>query len=156
MLDRLALLERAESILSAQPEIARIERPEPHGDRLARFVLPLELCKPQNRKGKIAPWAAIKDRERVAQAMAIQVRPWRDPLPARPQVLCVRFSSVEPDPYSDWAKMAVDVLCAPTKRCRDRLNIISDDAPKHAEVHQWWEPAGRGDGFVYIEVRTGQ
>lgn len=156
MFDRLTLLARAESILAASPALARTERPVAIGDRVARFVLPLEMCKPQNRKGKIAGWAAIKDRKVVAQAMAVQVRPWGSPLRGRPQVLCVRFSSVEPDPYSDWAKVAVDVLCSRTKRCRDRLNIIADDAPKSAEIRQWWEPEQRGAGFVYIEIRTGK
>jgi hypothetical protein len=154
--DRLTLLSRAETTLAAPPALDRIVRPVAIGDRVARFVLPLEMCKPQNRKGKIAGWAAVKDRKVVAQAMAVQVRPWGSPLRGRPQVLCVRFSNVEPDPYSDWAKVAVDVLCAPTKRCTDRLNIIVDDAPRHAQVVQWWEPEKRGDGFVYIEVWTGK
>ena len=154
--DRFALLERAESYLMAPPALARIVRPEAHGNRVARFVLPLELCKPQNRKRMDQPWAAKKYLDAVAQAMAVQVRPWRSPLQGRPHVHCVRFSSVEPDPYSDWAKVAVDVLCAPCKRNTNRLNIIADDAPRHAEVVQWWEPAPRGDGFVYIEVWTGR
>jgi hypothetical protein len=155
MFDRFALLERAEALLSVPPTIARIERPEPRGNRVARFVLPLELCKPQNRKRGAKPWAAKKHLDAVAHAMAIQVRPWGEALGGRPQVRCVRFSSVEPDPYADWAKVAVDVLCAPNKRNRDRLNIIQDDAPKHAEIRQWWEPAPAKQGFVYIEVWTG-
>lgn len=156
MFDRFVLLERAESILSAPPELERIERPRWGGDRVARFVLQLELCKPQNRKRGTPSWAAKKHLDAVTQAMAIQVRPWRAVLPGRPQVRCVRFSSTEPDAFSDWAKVAVDVLCAPTKRNANRLNIIQDDAPKFADVKQWWEPAKQGHGFVYIAVWTGE
>jgi hypothetical protein len=68
----------------------------------------------------------------------------------------VRFSSSEPDKYADWAKEAVDVLMTPTKRRPiGRLNIIIDDSPSCIDLHQWWEHAARGHGFVYIQVRTG-
>jgi hypothetical protein len=154
--DRFGLLQRAESILSARPALARIVRPVVQGERVCRFVLPLELCKPQNRKRGAPVWQAVKHRQAVACLMAIQERRHTDALSGRPQVLCCRFSSVEPDPYSDWAKVAVDVLCAPSKRCADRLNIILDDAPKYAEIVQWWEPAPVKHGFVLIEVWTGK
>lgn len=148
-------LKRAETALSLPPSLSRIERPDCDGTRVAQFVLPLELCKPQNRKRGTPVWAAKKHLDAVTQAMVVQVRPWRTVLSGRPQVRCVRFSSTEPDAFSDWAKVPVDVLCAPTARNRNRLNIIQDDAPRFADVKQWWEPAKRGEGFVYIAVFTG-
>ena len=51
----------------------------------------------------------------------------------------IRFSRTEPDKYSDWGKVPIDILCAPTKRAKKRLNIIRDDAPKYADV---WHPTG--------------
>jgi hypothetical protein len=156
MFYRFALLERADAILAVPPEITRIERPTWCGDRVARFVLPLDLCKPQNRKRDTPSWAAKKHLDAVTQAMAIQVRPWSRCLPGRPQVRCTRFSSSEPDSFADWAKVPVDVLCAPIARNKNRLNIIRDDSPRFADIKQWWEPAKPGDGFVYIAVWTGK
>jgi hypothetical protein len=36
------------------------------------------------------------------------------------------------------------------------LGIIRDDRPELAEVVQWWEPAGAGCGFGYVQVRSGE
>lgn len=142
--------------LSKPPLKPWIDRPEPQGKSVCRFFLPLELCKPQNAKRDAKIWNTQSDRKAIQQLMALQCRRRPEPLIGRPQVLCVRFSSVEPDRYSDWAKMAIDVLCAPSGKSANRLNIIKDDAPKYADVHQWWEPAPKGKGFVYIEVLTGK
>jgi hypothetical protein len=149
-------LAEIDSILSREPELDRLERPKFNGETVARFVLPLDLCKPQNAKRGAPVWAAMADRKKLAKMMFIQHRPVEFPLPGRPQVLCIRLSSTEPDRYSDWMKTAVDVLCPPNKRCTERLNMIHDDAPKYADVISWWEPAKKGHGFCYIEVRTGK
>jgi len=151
-------LSQTEAILWASPKLAHIVRPEPHGIVVARFILPLELCKPQNRKRaptRGAGFLEAKTRRSILSCLTSQARPFAEPLPGRPQVLCVRFSSSEPDRYSDWAKVSVDCLCAPTERSPNRLGIIRDDAPRFAEIEQWWEPAPRGDGWVYVEVRSG-
>lgn len=157
MMTRLACqLSRVECCPSTPPILDRIVRPVPRGSLVARFTLPLSLCVTQNSKRHSSGWSDSKRRHAVAMAMFAQVRPKPAPLPGRPQVLCLRLSTVEPDAYSDWAKQAVDVLCAPTKRSRERLNIIVDDAPKFIELHQWWEPAKRDDCRVMIEVWTGE
>lgn len=142
--------------LSSEPIQSHIVRPRFIGQVVASFVLPLDLCKPQNAKRGAPGWLAKATRLKIAREMFAQGIPREAPLPGRPQVLCLRMSSNEPDRYSDWAKTAIDTLCAPNKRCKERLNIIKDDAPKFADVHCWWEPAKRGEGFVYIEVRTGE
>lgn len=146
---------RALRTLSLPPAKPWIERPQFNGEVIARFVLPNELCQPQNTKRDSQIWRRQKDRVTIQSQMLLQCRPMKEPLPGRPQVLCVRFSSVEPDKYSDWAKMAIDVLCSPDAKQRNRLNLIVDDAPRFADVYQWWEPAPKKEGFVFIEVRTG-
>jgi hypothetical protein len=150
-------LEIAERKLSVPPTLSRIERPEFHGDVVARFVLELADCKPQNRKRHEHPFVAVKRMKALRKTMFIQCSPWRCPLPGRPQVLCVRFSSTEADKYADWAKEAVDVLQVKMARAQvGRLGIIVDDSPAHCDLQQWWEPEKPLHGFVYIEVRTGK
>jgi hypothetical protein len=156
--DRAALLEFADQALSARPAKPWIRRPVPAGSRVARFVLPLELCQPTNRTGRLAaaqPWRRARDKAAVWLAMRAQCLPWDAPLPGRPQVLCVRFTSVPTDAYSDWAKSAVDVLTARKEGSPRRLGIIVDDRPSAADVVQWCEPAPGGKRFCLIEVRSG-
>lgn len=143
-------------IIPAVPALEHIVRPRFIGSVVASFVLPLDLCKPQNAKRGAPGWLAKATRIKIAKEMFAQCAPRKEPLPGRPQVLCVRLSSSEPDKYSDWAKTAIDTLCSPNKRCKERLNLIKDDAPKFADVCCWWEPAKRGNGLVYMEVRTGE
>lgn len=153
-LSRLDLL--IEEKLSVPPALPHIVRPERRGLVVARFALPLDLCKPQNSKRREPAWKSAKHRKAVASAMFLQCRPRSVPLPGRPQVLAIRFSSVEPDRFADWAKVPIDVLQIKTAKCKTgRLGIIVDDSPRHCDVHQWWEPAKPKQGFVYIEVRTG-
>jgi hypothetical protein len=66
------------------------------------------------------------------------------PLSGRPQVLAVRFSSVESDPYCDFGKIPVD--------CLKKLGLIVDDRGSCIELRQWWEPAAPKRGFVLVEV----
>lgn len=150
------LIFQADALLAAPPPLARIVRPEPCGAVLARAVLPLDLCQPQNRTRHGQSWALAKIKSQVAHALLAQIGRLREPLPGRPQVLCVRFSSVEPDAYSDWAKHAVDSLCVPKGRARNRLGWLCDDSPGAIDLHQWWEPAPAGQGFVYIRILEGK
>jgi len=151
-------------VLSEPSALPRIVRPVPRGDLVARFALPLELCRPQNRRDGAGPaWALAKVKSQLAQLMATQWLRQRGgvetPLPGRPQVLCLRFSSVEPDGYADWAKAAIDVLTLRRSRARSRvhrLGIIVDDRPSCAEVVQWWEPAKPGAGGVLVQVFRGE
>lgn len=149
-------LARADAILAAPPALHHIRRPVPRGSRVARFAIPIELCKTTNRTRGAAGWALGRAKSKLATMMGFQCAARREPLPGRPQVLCVRFSSSEPDAYSDWAKAAVDVLTMRTPRAQRRLGLIRDDKPSAAEVVQWWEPAPPRKGFVVIEVWTGE
>jgi hypothetical protein len=153
------LLSVADRILAAPPTKPWIRRPVPVGSRVARFVLALEHCQPTNRTGRLAgaqPWRRAKAKSDVWVAMRAQCTPWDRALPGRPQVLCCRFTRVPTDPYADWAKIAVDCLCAPRAGSTRRLGIIVDDRPAMADVVQWCEPAPREGGFVVIAVFTGE
>ena len=153
---RAEMLAFVDRTLSAAPAQGHIVRPVSRGEVVARFVLPLELCKAQNRRDGAKPgWVHAKSKGALYAAMRAQCARRATPLPGRPQVIAIRFSSVEPDRYADWAKAAVDILCVGTSRSSNRLGLLRDDRPKDADVHQHWEPARQGEGFVYIEVRSG-
>jgi hypothetical protein len=154
-LQRFDALSFAESLLARPPAEPWITRPEPHGEIVARFVLPLELCQPQNRTRHGQSWQLGKLKRDVYLCLLAQNGPQRAPLPGRPQVLCLRLSSGPCDAYADWAKHAIDALCVPKGRRTHGLGYLRDDGPRDIDLQQWWEPAKRGEGFCYIEIRTG-
>ena len=158
----LALI-RADAILREPPARSHIVRPDLSGVCVARFVLPLDLVKPQNRTRFQKHWAMAKLETEVAAAMRVQCAPRPEPLPGRPRVLCCRFSSTEPDRFNDGFKIAIDMLTAPKPALtrkgtvrryvpKLRLNLIRDDSNRCAQVEQWWEPAPPRQGFGLIEV----
>jgi len=131
-----------------QPPLGHVARVEPVGDLVARFLLPLSLVQPQNRThGKTWMLGKMKAECTVLMRAQLSTRP-TSPLFGRPQVLCVRFSTTEPDKYNDGFKVAVD-------RLKD-LGLIVDDSPKCIDLHQWWEKAPRGKGCGLIEVWSGK
>jgi hypothetical protein len=171
------MLRRHEESQARAPELARIVRPIPRGRRVAIFCLPLELCRSQDSNRHRAGWALAKDRETILESW---LRPqWlrqRRQLPtlhlplavaARPQVLCVRYGSVEPDAGANWDKQTVDCLQIPgVRRIKgkdgvvrehryDGLGLIRNDRPSQCEVVPWWEPAEANEGFCVIEVWSG-
>jgi hypothetical protein len=125
------------------------------------FALPLNLCEPQDRMRHAAPWVYRYKRDRLLGELTKQWMKEYGRLPATPlacpQLLCVRYSSMEPDPYADWAKQAIDCL-QPSGLRRGRpfygLGLIRNDSRKECDVHQWWEPAKVKEGFCVIEVRS--
>lgn len=140
-------LNRAARILVAEPA-GHTPRVEPVGERIARFVLPLSLVQPQNRThGKTWMLGQMKSQCLSVMRSQLVARP-TSPLRGRPQVLCIRFSTTEPDKYNDGFKVAVD-------RLKD-FGIIKDDSPRCIDLHMWWERAGRGQGFGLIEVYSGE
>ena len=160
-----AALAQAEWILTAPPARPHIIRAAAAGMRLHRFVLPLELCKPQNRKRFAASWELGETREAILQLLAIQLRHHlpESPLPGRPVVQCIRFSSREPDAFADSFKMAIDCLCPPRARLHKGfpkripgVGLIADDRPVLCDVRQRWEFAPTGEGFGLIDVHEGE
>jgi hypothetical protein len=149
-------LRRAREILNAPPAEDWIRRPEPRGAVVAEFALPLELL-PTTNATHTGHWSRVyKLKNALHQLMWAQAGGYQSaPLQGRPQVFCVRFSSGQPDPFSDWAKHAVDVLCVRTLKCpRRRLGFLVDDSPKHIDLYQWSENAPPGRGFCYLQVRS--
>jgi hypothetical protein len=121
---------------------------EPVGALVGSFIVPLELCPTTNftRHGQI--WKLAKLKSQCELVMRAQYREHRTvPLPGRPMVRCIRFSSVAPDRYCDSFKIAIDRLVG--------LKLIKDDKPALCDVHQLWEFAAAKSGFGLIEVFTG-
>jgi hypothetical protein len=143
-------LARAAEVLSRPPAKAHIVRPVPRGNVVARFALPLALCQPQNRTRHGQAWALGKLKQDVLLCMLSQHGRRSQPLPGRPQVLCLRLSSVATDKYADFAKHAIDRLCV----AHSGLGFLINDRDIDAEIHQWCEPAKPGQGCVVIEVRA--
>lgn len=143
---------RALALLAAPPARPHIVRPEPRGDLVQSFVLPLELCPTLNAFAEWPAWRRKKCKDNALAVMlrqALRRRP--TPLPGRPQVLAVRLSSTEPDRDSGWCKVPVDRLTVK----RGGLGIIADDRPSAIDLVHWWEPAKKGQGCVVVEVRAG-
>ena len=181
--DRHFAIAYAHETLAKPPRHPYTERHEPKGEIVARFVLPLELCHPQNTSQRHRPgWAHAKDRSALLEAMVSQLGrhhrhldldylvvggrghiQLRSPLPGRPMVRAIRFSVNDCDDSANWAKQAIDLL-QPTKsrvvkgvrRTAPGLNIISGDDRKRCEQRAWGECAPRNKGFCLVEVWTGQ
>lgn len=143
-------LARGMELLAQPPTHPRVVRPESHGQLVASCALPLSMCPTTNGTRGRPGWSLGMLKKDIGRLMKLQIKRRNHPLPGRPEILCTRFSCSEPDKYADWAKMAIDWLG------RKGANLIYDDAPGYCEVHQWWEPAERGSGFVLIRVFEGE
>ncbi len=155
----------AERILAAAPARHHIGRQPAAGELIHRFALPLRLCKPQNRKAFAEGWQFAATRKALLDLLAVQLRGRlpRAPLPGRPIVQCIRFSSRSPDAFADSFKQAIDCLCP--RRVRSvkglprlipGLGLIADDNPDACDVRQRWEFAPNGSGFCVIDVYSGE
>jgi hypothetical protein len=83
----------------------------------------------------------------------------RDPLPGRPMVRAIRFSSVEPDATASWFKTPIDVMLPPRKRGAKfvaGLGLLRDDRPSALELRSWWERVPKGRGFCVVELWSGE
>lgn len=158
-------LARAAAILSAPPARSFIVRQPVTGDLVHRFALPLHLCKPQNRKAMAEGWQFAATRTSLLKMLTLQLRGAlpRKPLPGRPIVQCIRFSSKAPDAHADSFKQAIDCLCPRRVRSHQGLprliaglGVIADDRPEACDVRQRWEHAPSGAGFCVIEIWSGE
>lgn len=165
LFDVRSVLNRATQILLDPPARAHIVRVKPEGHLVQRFALPIELCDPQNRRRGAPSWVMGEKREAILQLLAIQLRnqlPER-PLPGRPFVQCIRFSSRATDAFADSFKLAVDCL-SPSRVRRHKgvprkipgIGLIADDRPEVCDLRQRWEYVPPGEGFCVIEVWTGK
>lgn len=162
-------------ILAEPPAQSHIERPAPSAGKLVgSWVLPLHLCPRLNALAEMPNWARQKIKDAALSTMLEQsgLRRAAHPLPGRPVVRVVRFSSVEPDEDASFTKVPVDRLCV-GKRTKPKgmdpklweampknagpvgLGWLRDDKPSVLARCVWWEPAPPGKGCVYVELWTG-
>lgn len=149
----------ASAALLVPPARPHIVRAAPVGKAIWQCVLPLEFCPPINVFKDQPVWMRTKNRRRCRQMMLAQhgihcqeVLRRTEPLPGRPMVRAIRFSSVECDAHNGWTKIPIDRLTGK----HGGLGFLVDDRPTCVDLHPWWEPAPRGRGFCLIEVWSGE
>lgn len=150
----LEALAAADAVLELPPAQPHIQRMPGVGRLVQRFSLPIDLCPTTNSTRGRPGWLLAKYKENLRAVMLKQTRGTvrLAPLNGRPMLRCVRFSSREPDRFSDWAKMAIDRLMVGKKR----LGYLRDDSPTACQIECWWEPIERERGIVLIEIWTGE
>jgi hypothetical protein len=117
----------------------------------ACFTLPLHCAPTLNRIAEMNSWQRAKVKKDCLTRMFFQARGARkEPLPGRPIVIAIRFSSVEPDRDSGWPKFPVDRLTG----ANQGLSFIVDDKPSAIDLRYWHSKAPPSKGFVYLEVWT--
>jgi hypothetical protein len=168
----------AAATLAAPPRWPWTERHEGKGRLVISLVLPLELV-PTSNVGirHRQAWALEKERRAVAKFMSPQVYReksatlvlcdgkgpimfrWTAPLPGRPMLRAIRFSSRQPDDTSAWWKTVGDVLLPPRRTRTGRMvvgfGVLAADDPEHLETRAWGEYAPPGHGFGLVEIWTG-
>lgn len=147
----------------AQPCVGVLPRIEPRGAFVSRFFLPLELCSPENRNSHGRAWSHAARKDKLWLVMRAQCPLVRSsPLPGRPFIRRIRFSSSEPDEPENGFKTPIDFLCVPRLpkkpdgRLKRGLGFLVDDAPKFVErAAGFWERVPPGKGFGLLEIYTG-
>jgi hypothetical protein len=153
-LDVPAALRFASARLREPAPRSHIVRVDPKGRFVCRFVAPLDWCLPLNRFAELEGWARDRLKKAVRFHMVARqgLRERAEPLPGRPMIRAIRFSSTESDEDNGWTKVPVDRLTGK----HGGLNFIADDRPSKLELVRWWEPAPRGQGFAYFELWSGE
>jgi hypothetical protein len=185
-----AFLARADATLAEPPRWPWVERHPGRGRLVLRFALPLALVPTANVGVRHRqPWALARERSSVLATMAGQmawqvtnrgpdgvfsvrtqlgwcrhgrgiVPTWPSPLPGRPQLRAVRFSSRDPDATAAWWKTGGDCLLPPrtarTGRVVAGLGVLVGDDPARLETRSWGEYAAPGEGFALLEIWSGQ
>jgi len=152
----------AADVLS-RPPVGTLPRIEPRGVLVHRFSMPLELCSPENRHSHGRAWSHAARKDELFQLMFSQHPRIRSaPLPGRPFIRQIRFSSREADLPSDGFKTPIDFLCVPKPakkpggRCKRGFGFLVDDAPRFVErAPAWWERVPPKCGFALLEIYTG-
>lgn len=140
----------AKIALLDEPAKPHIERAEPRGELLGRFVIhPLALMPGVNPIKRMKGWQIAQAIKAVKGQMVPQIAALlgKGPLPGRPMIRAIRFSSTEPDDANGWTKFPID-------RLKD-FGIILDDRPSKLNLKVWWEPAPKLKGFSLFEIYGG-
>ncbi len=145
----------ADEVLSRPPAKAHIVRVAGRGRLIRRFALPIELCPTTNATRHAAKGLSARVKSDITTVMLVQTkgRVRMNPLPGRPMIIGIRFSSRQPDRYSNGFKMAIDRLMVGD----NRLGYLREDNPDHIDEHQRWEKAPKGHkGFCILEIWSGE
>lgn len=130
------------------------EEQGPLGDFVTSFFVPLDVCPTINVYLNMYYKRRAGLKEKALRMMFEQYGRRRPtPLPGRPVIILVRFSSKEPDHETSWHKIIVDRLIPK----HDGLNIIVDDNPNAVDLRgHYWRYAPKKKGFGYVEIWTGR
>ncbi len=174
--DHAAALAMTQAILAAPPAKAHIVRRDAVGALLLQMIFPLEDAPTGNMQLKMsrnAPWQYDKLKRRVLARMLRQAGGRRrEPLPGRPHIRAVVFSSGREDYDRGRTKVILDRLqCGrrvrpdeiPLEQWRKleptlpplELGWLQDDTVDAIDLATWQEVAPRGKGCVLVEVYTG-
>lgn len=159
------------------PPASTVTRVWAVGEFAAGWVLPLEDAPTTNRLielGRAGTWALAALKKRVRKRMLDQSggRRAQEPLPGRPHVRIVIFSSGRQDYDRSRTKIILDRLQPGSRRRPDGmpehlwerlrahqppvdLNWIRDDTVEAIDLATWQEPAPPGHGCVLVEIYTG-
>jgi hypothetical protein len=121
---------------------------------MARLVGEQAMCC----RNRVPELGRVEGYQSGAGKQAVNYVAFERPLSGRPMFRAVRFSSVEPDPTAGWWKVPQDLLLPRRKRngrMVDGFGLLADDRPNACETRTWWEPAKQGQGFVLMEVWSG-
>lgn len=132
-----------------------VERYEPRGSLVLRFVLPLWLCPRYNELLRADRFKKTRLGRKAFEYIFKQNRFDRgELLIGRPFVRFVRFSVKDPDDDSSWTKVPLDVLVTKegTEADAHHMRLLEDDRRGAAETRAWWEPGGARIQFVYCDV----
>ncbi len=164
-----AALTRADSILSAPPARAFIERPQRLPTLVFRAAIEARLCLEMNKlaTGRMQrnPWLLSSIKAELWGHLNQQSAPWlayRRYWPfdvvdgVRPQVIATKFSARSPDVGANPAKAAIDMLQKATRiDQKRRIGIIRRDSPDCVQQIHYWEFQRQCEqAFVLIEVRV--
>lgn len=87
-------------------------------------------------------------RMRLSKQLAViilaQIGRRKEPLPGRPKLWAIRYSTQKPDQDNAGTKLWLDQLV--------KLGWLKDDSPDHVEIVTEWCKARRGEGRVVVQL----
>jgi hypothetical protein len=114
---------------------------------IATFELPLEHAPLLNTYARMHWAKRAKLKQQITMRVMSQIGRRLEPLPGRPRVVAVRYSSVRPDQDGAWSKAWLDVL-----KVKKGLGWIVDDSDAHIATDFRWEKAPPKEGKVVVEL----
>lgn len=165
----------AESLAAlALPPPPGVERHEPVGELICRWVIPHELCPGINEQRHMMGFTFDALKKRCLRLMLDQQGGKRAPAPlaGRPMCRAIYRSSRQPDRDQGFSKLPIDRLCVGRRKrpkhitkevwaeCERQmgpagLGWLVDDHPTRFDLRTWWEPAPPKKGCMLIELYTG-